>query len=152
MFLHLRLCRCVKTLWPVNLFTEDEETQDPEVYTDANIATCYDYHPRGFTVYSVDIYSSHNVSTWTKCESLCSGDDTCRSYSYDTGGAEVCLLSTTTTYVAGCATCTFGSKEPCEASMILYATLLQSPMSLIFLILKWFWSSKWGFSFAYINV
>nr|XP_022312041.1 mucin-17-like [Crassostrea virginica] len=67
---------------------EDEETQDPEVYTDANIATCYDYHPRGFTVYSVDIYSSHNVSTWTKCESLCSGDDTCRSYSYDTGGAE----------------------------------------------------------------
>nr|XP_022312037.1 mucin-3A-like [Crassostrea virginica] len=95
---------------------EDEDTQDPEVYTDANIATCYDYHPRGVTVYSVDIYSSHNVSTWTECESLCSGDDTCRSYSYDTGGAEVCLLSTTTTCVAVCPTCTFGSKEPCKAA------------------------------------
>ena len=135
------MCRCVKTLWPVNLFIEDEDTQDPEVYTDANIATCYDYHPHGFNVR--DIYSFHKVSTWTECESLCSGDDSCRSYSYDvyTSGIILCLLSTTTTYVVGCPTCMFGSKAPCEASMILYATLLQNPISIIFLIIKWFWSS-----------
>nr|XP_022312038.1 mucin-3A-like [Crassostrea virginica] len=43
---------------------KDEGTQDPEVYTDANIATCYDYHPGGFTVW--DIYPFHTVSTWTE--------------------------------------------------------------------------------------
>lgn len=79
-------------------------------------SVCYTYQTLQTTEDSYNLDTT--VFSWTECEDQCSKNSTCKSYSFNSGGSNTCLLSSSTQSVpSGSSTSFFVLKYPCEISM-----------------------------------